>query len=56
MQEVGHSNKFCWNSNKSTQIIPERSFYDVLSLNSTNLLMLRGNVKSYEQTILCAKN
>ena len=47
MQEISHGHDFCWNRNKITQIIHELSFYDVLLLNSTNLLMLGDNARSY---------
>ena len=46
MQEVSHGHDFCWSRNKITQIIHELSFYDVLLLNSTNLLMLGDNARS----------
>ena len=47
MQEISHGHDFCWNRNKITQIIHELSFYDVLLLNSTNLLMLGDNARSH---------
>ena len=39
------SYNFCQNR-KKTQISPELLFYDVCSLNWTNLLMLEGNARS----------
>ena len=46
MQELSHRHNFRSIRNKMTKIIPELSFHDVLSLNSTNLLMLEGNART----------
>ena len=55
MQEVSHGNNFCWNGNIIIQITPELSFYDVLWLNSTNILMFGDNARSKSRSILCTK-
>ena len=46
MQEISHGHNFRSIRNKMTKFIPKFSFHDILSLNSTNLLMLEGNVRT----------
>ena len=54
MQELSHRHNSRSIRNKMTKIIPELSFHDVLSLNSTNLLMLEGNARTKSCSI-CKK-
>ena len=54
MQELIHRHTFRSIRNKMTKIIPELSFHDVLSLNSTNLLMLEGNART-KSCSMCKK-
>ena len=54
MQELSHRHTFRSIRNKMTKIILELSFHDVLSLNSTNLLMLEGNTRT-KSCSMCKK-